>query len=188
MASVWSLVQSFESMRPRHKRFERVVFSRPDILYTTGMGPWCEEGSHAQCRGQPLLLIALLLIALLLIAWHYASLRCGYRNDTWYSGDAGIIPDMFWVMPRAHAALALGTSLRTLIECTPGEACCNANVTGRSTWIPQYWGRHRGLRVEENALLGSGVLARNPGKGDRDCTLHIGCWKMGEWSEEMLRG
>ena len=39
----------------------------------------------------------------------------------------------------------------------------------------QYWGGIRGLRVEYNALLGSGVLARNHEKSDRDCTLHVGC-------------
>ena len=40
------------------------------------------------------------------------------------------------------------------------------------------------LRVEENALLGSALLERNPSKSrgheNRDCTLRMGCWRMGD--------
>ena len=41
MASAWSLVRAYEAMRPSDARFDRVVFSRPDVKYETGMGPWC---------------------------------------------------------------------------------------------------------------------------------------------------
>lgn len=159
MANVWRLVESYEAMRPAAARFERVVLARPDISYDTGMGPWC-----------------------------------GYRADTWYTGDHGITPDMFWVMPREHAERALVTSMRTLVECTRGQSCCNSTVlTGRSMWMTQYWGTHGGLRVETNALLGQAVLARNTAKpkggaAGRDCTLHVGCWRSGDHSEEISRG
>ena len=99
--------------------------------------------------------------------------------------------DMFWVMPREYAERALAQSLHILVSCTRGQTCCNSTrLTGRSLWMLQYWGGLRGLRIEYNALLGSAVLARNPGKAGqgRDCTLHVGCWRMGDRSEEVLGG
>ena len=166
MESAWKLVTGYEAMRPREARFDRVVLSRPDLSFVTGFGPWC-----------------------------------GYRNDTWYMGD-DVAPDMFWVLPRAHAELALTRSLRTLVECTHGQPCCNASrhtIQGRSTWMTEYWSAFGGLNVAHNALLGQAILARNPSKKqaanhsrsrdrNRDCTLHVGCWRFGQFSEELQRG
>ena len=111
---------------------------------------------------------------------------CGYRSDVWYAGDFGVAPDMFWVMPRRHARLALASSLSIALECDTGQACCNnSKLLGRSVWILQYWGPAiYGLRIHYNSLLGSGTVARNPTKpqreghrgSNRDCTLHLGCW------------
>ena len=96
---------------------------------------------------------------------------------------------MFWVMPRAHAERALAASLDTLVECTRGQPCCNStHITGKSMWMIEYWGHHVGFRVEYNALLGSAVLSANANKTDRDCTLRLGCWRMGDHSEEVVRG
>lgn len=100
---------------------------------------------------------------------------------------------MFWVLPREHAERALGRSLKVLVECSVGQACCNSSfLTGRSMWIIQYWSAHAGYRVEANALLGSAVVARNGAKGmTRNCTLHLGCWHTNKpWfapSEELER-
>ena len=98
-----------------------------------------------------------------------------------YTADFNITPDMFWVMPRAHAEQALSQSLRLLADCRQGQACCrSAALTGRSKWMLQYWATHGGMRIESNGLLGSATLARNPTKGaQRACTLHVGCWRLG---------
>ena len=110
---------------------------------------------------------------------------CAYRRDTWYTGDLHVAPDAFFVMPRSHARLALGSSLQIAIECDVGQACCNSsNIFGRSLWVVQYWGQLRRDCACSTILLGSGTIARNPFKpgregkklSNRDCTLHLGCW------------
>ena len=159
MAASLRLVEDYESMRPSSEAFERVVFSRPDILYQYRMGPWC-----------------------------------GYDADTWYIGDRGIVPDMFWVLPRRFATSVLRDSLRTLVDCDWGQPCCNSSsITGRSLWIPDYWSAHHGFRVSYNSLMGFGTVARNPLKSRkkeerRDCTLHVGCWGLGWRDPELIHG
>jgi len=50
MRDAWSLVTAYELRKGL--RFEMVVFSRPDILYSSPMGPWCEyDVSHTWFTG-----------------------------------------------------------------------------------------------------------------------------------------
>ena len=85
---------------------------------------------------------------------------CAYARDTWHSGGA-LMPDMFWIMPRAVAANVLNRTDATFFGCAPHQPCCQdlGYVASLLSWWPtSFWTRQLGTRLRDD-LLGSARVA-----------------------------
>eukprot|EP00326_Haptolina_ericina_P027032 CAMPEP_0181175552 /NCGR_PEP_ID=MMETSP1096-20121128/4141_1 /TAXON_ID=156174 ORGANISM="Chrysochromulina ericina, Strain CCMP281" /NCGR_SAMPLE_ID=MMETSP1096 /ASSEMBLY_ACC=CAM_ASM_000453 /LENGTH=151 /DNA_ID=CAMNT_0023263549 /DNA_START=60 /DNA_END=515 /DNA_ORIENTATION=+ len=123
--------------------FEMVVFSRPDILFSSAMGPWCMYDVATQ-------------------------------PSRWYTGGLLHSPDMFWIMSRKVADRVLGRTLRTLVDCTPGKACCCLR-RGPSYWAQWYWTAATNVKLIP-WVAGYGVVLNHH---DTQCNDCYG-WKPGQ--------
>ena len=161
MARAWRQVEAWERAHTSGPPFDVVLFSRPDIFFMASLGP-----------------------------------ACAYNlSSTWYAPPGGNTPDMLWLFPRHIAARVLTTYESVVVPCTnqPTSMCCNLSETrkegagsGRdadrvsySNWIRTYYARHAGLVPHYLALRGWGLVAANPLKRYRNCTLHLGCTPAG---------
>ena len=117
---------------------------------------------------------------------------CAYDlKRSWYAPWGEMVPDMFWIFPRAIAAKVLTTWTRVVLPCGPGQPCCNLTtrpgerILGRSPNIPQpavgdpvtlsnwmstYWTRH--LRSLDGADSWDATRRTGAGADGGTSTLH----------------
>ena len=161
MATAWESVVQWE--KTHGDTFDAIVFSRPDILYITSMGPWCSYNLTTTWYApwgantpDMLWLFPRHTAEKVLTTWSNVILPCNPSRSA-ASGEV---------------AWCCNLSMSTLDG--PGSGADADRIT-YSNWLREYWARAKGFVPEYHSLRGWGVVSANPLKRWRNCTLHIGC-------------
>ena len=162
MARAWESVAAWEARHQQtHHRFDAVVFSRPDIMFEAGMGPWCAYQLEQTWYTTPGLLTPDMLwilpraiAARVLTTWHVV-LHCT-PADTCCNLTEGC----------THSKNAV---------CSTERRTSGKHRVSYSLWLQTYWQLEAAVRVNGTGLRGYGQLGASPHKARRNCTIHLGC-------------